>query len=332
MKDCAPPARMKVALDATPLTVATGGIRRYTEELQRALTTAFPGDEFHLAGQPAHVKRWWSAGLPLELIRRGYHVFHGTDFAVPYLPVRPAVMTLHDLSPWRGFPASGRVRRRTPWLLKLRLATMVITPTQAVRREAIAYFGIPPGRVVAVPEAPMMFEAKADIGDRPRFLLFAGTVGPRKNLEIVLQAWREVRRTHLLELVIAGRGDVTPEPGLRHLGPVPDHELAALYANAAAFVFPSLYEGFGLPVLEAMSLGAPVIASRDPALLEVAGGAALHADARDVREWIAAIHTVLSTPEPWREAGLAQAALFSWERTARLTYDVYQEAVTRFGR
>lgn len=327
---------MKVALDATPLTIATGGIRRYTEELHRALHAAFPNDRFDLLGQPAHVKRWWSAGLPLELVRRGYDVFHGTDFAVPYLPVRPSVMTLHDLSPWKGFPASDRVRQRTPWLLKLRLATMIITPTEAVRREAITYFGLPPGRVAAVPEAPLSL--KADVktgvktGDSPYYLLFVGTVGPRKNLEIVLEAWREVRQSHPVELVIVGRGEVQAEPGLRHLGPVPDSELPTLYSNAAALVFPSLYEGFGLPVLEAMRFGVPVIASRDAALVEVSGGAALHADALNAREWIAAIRAVLDDPQPWRTASLARAAHFSWERTARLTYDVYQEAIARFGR
>lgn len=323
---------MKTALDATPLTVATGGIRRYTEELHRALSAAFPDDEFNLLRQPAHLRRWWSAGLPLELVRGRYDVFHGTDFAVPYLPVRPSVMTLHDLSPWRGFPASERVRQRTPWLLKLRLATMVITPTEAVRREAMEYFGLPAGRVVAIPEAPFLPGHPGRTGDGPPYLLFAGTVGPRKNLEVAVEAWREVRRTEPVDLVIAGRGEVAPEPGLRCVGAVPDEELAELYANAAAFVFPSFYEGFGLPVLEAMSCGTPVITSRDPALVEVSGGAALHADARDVREWVTAIRTVLSAEEPWRAAGLARAAEFSWERTARLTYDVYQEAVARFGR
>lgn len=323
---------MKAALDATPLTVTTGGIRRYTEELHRALGAAFPGDEFRLLQQPGHVRRWWSTGLPLELVRGRYDVFHGTDFAVPYLPVRPSVMTLHDLSPWRGFPASERVRQRTPWLLKLRLATMVITPTEAVRREACEYFGLPAGRVVAVPEASRAWEHQARIGGGPQYLLFAGTVGPRKNLDTVVEAWREVRRTEPVDLVIAGRGEIAPEPGLRCVGAVPDEDLAELYANAAAFVFPSFYEGFGLPVLEAMSCGTPVITSRDAALVEVSGGAALHADARAVREWVTAIRTVLAAPEPWRAAGLARATQFSWERTARLTYDVYQEAVARFGR
>lgn len=343
---------MNVALDATPLSVATGGIRRYTEELHRALQAVFPGHQFDLVSQPAHVKRWWSAGLPLQLVRNAYDVFHGTDFAVPYLPVRPSILTLHDLSPWKGFPASERVRRRTPWLLKLRLATMVITPTEAVRREAIAYFDLPPGRVVAIPEAPSSLTAGprdigasdigdrpqdigrdiGDIGDRPQYLLFVGAIGPRKNLETVLAAWREIRRSDPIEFVIAGRGVLPAEPGLHHLGPVPDSDLPGLYASAAVFVFPSLYEGFGLPALEAMHFGVPVIASRDPALVEVSAGAALHAGTLDTREWIAAIRAALHDPLPWRAAGLARAAQFSWARTARLTYDVYQEAVARFGR
>src|SRR5687768_18045347 len=113
---------MKIALDATPLTVSTGGIRRYTEVLAEALHATFPGDECCLLSPSTSWcdQRWWSCGLPLRLVRENFDVFHGTDFAVPYLPVCARVMTLHDLSPWKAAPwqnASDRVRRRTPLLL-----------------------------------------------------------------------------------------------------------------------------------------------------------------------------------------------------------------------
>src|SRR5579884_1652805 len=155
---------MRIGLDATPLTVATGGIRRYTVELTRALADAFPEDDIwlfsdqqfdnpaaefsnvHCAPGPATwlERRWWLYGLPSQLPRRGVEVFHGTDFAVPYVRRRPAIMTVHDLSPWlepEWHAAAERIRRRTPLLLRLGLAAIVITPSEAVRREVIERFG-----------------------------------------------------------------------------------------------------------------------------------------------------------------------------------------------
>jgi hypothetical protein len=154
---------MRVALDATPLTLAGGGLRRYTLELSRALAAEFPADEFvltsdQLPGAPRGFldRRWWSWGLNRALTRAGVDVFHGTNFEVPYWPARPSVLTLHDLSPWIEAvrPAnSGRVRRRTPLLIRLGIATMIVVPSDAVRLEAIARFGIRPDRIAAVHEA-----------------------------------------------------------------------------------------------------------------------------------------------------------------------------------
>src|SRR5579871_4997082 len=156
----------KIALDAGPLSVASGGVRRYTEELSRALAENFPEDEFWLlsdqpflapTGSPANLKtgggprnllerRWWLWGLQAEISRIGIELFHGTDFAVPYLPIRPSVMTLHDLSPWKNptwHADGGRVKTRTPVLLRLGLATLLITLSEAIRREVMEVFHIP---------------------------------------------------------------------------------------------------------------------------------------------------------------------------------------------
>jgi len=309
---------MKVAIDATPLTVPTGGIARYTRELFSALQAGFPEDHYQLL-EPGP-GRWWSHGLPVTLHRNRFDVFHGADFAVPYVPVCASVMTLHDLSPWKREPwraASSRVRRRTPWLLRLNLATIIITPTEAIRREAMEFFGLPAERVAAVPEAaPALFQPPPEESRRGDFLLAVGA-GGRKNLAMARAVAGHLGR----ELRVVGEG-----------GPVSDAELADLYQRAAALLYPSFYEGFGLPLLEAMQSGAPVIASRDPALMEVSGGAALHVDAGDTRAWIEAVASVLRDPEPWRRRGLARAASFSWERTARLTRDLYLEAVCRHAR
>jgi hypothetical protein len=146
------------AIDGTPLTLTSGGLRRYTEELTSALRQNFPDDEFHLVSdQLQHVsgldRRWWTIGVQRAMRGLNCDVFHGTDFAVPYLPLRPSVLTLLDLSPWldpRWHHAASRVRRRTPYLIKLGIATMILTITEAIRGSAIEYFNISPSRIVSV--------------------------------------------------------------------------------------------------------------------------------------------------------------------------------------
>ena len=345
---------MKVALDATPLSTPTGGIRRYVDELYHALIRCFPEDDYRLVSDqpfpggrtPPRAswfdRRWWLIGVQREMRRLGCELFHGVDFAVPYLPLRPSVITIHDLSPWREdtqADAASRVRRRTPWLLRLGIPTMVLTPTEAVRKEVISRFRLKPERVVAVPlaAAPHLRKTSAPPGN---YFLFVGTLTRRKNLFTLIEAWRLLRQHAVVDLVVAGREApggcvIRPEQGLRVLGAVGETELADLYSGAIACVYPSLYEGFGLPVLEAMQCGAAVLASRDAALCEVAGGAAVHIDATDVRGWAAAMLKVATDPD-WREdlrrRSLARAAAFSWERTARLTHEVYRETLDRFGR
>ena len=328
---------MIIALDATPLTVPTGGVARYTSELARALAARFPENEYWLLSdrqfpmpdpRPAHPgsprripsdlhltnlkkgdpprtflgRRWWSVGLLREMKRCRADLFHGTDFSTPYVPMRPSVMTVHDLSPWLHEKHDPHSKSDRPW-----------QPDSArVRRRT------------ATP-----------------FFLFVGTLEPRKNISGLIEAWREVRQTHDIDLVIAGRAraDFPPldaEPGLRVLGPVPDEDLPELYSTARAVVYPSFYEGFGLPVLEAMQCGAIVVTSRDPAIMEVAGDAAIFVTinaARDIRELAATLASIAEAPHnfaPLRERALRRAKQFSWRRTAELTQEVYAEACRVF--
>jgi glycosyltransferase involved in cell wall biosynthesis len=352
---------MKIALDATPLTVPSGGVRRYTEELSRALADNFPEDEFWLlsdqqfdlptttlpnlkAGHgPRNMleRRWWLWGLQAEISRLGINVFHGTDFSVPYLPVRPSVLTLHDLSPWMDpgwHIESDRVRNRTPMLLRLGLATMVITPSQAVRRQAMERFHLQDDRVVAVPlAAASIFRPVSTPREGAPYFLYVGTLEPRKNVQMLIEVWREVRQQYPVDLILAGRRredfpEIASEPGLHLLGLTSEDELPKLYSDAVACVYPSYYEGFGLPVLEAMQCGAAVIASRDAAISEVAGDAALLVEVGDERGWVEALRVVIEQPETTqalREKALARAAQFSWSKTARLTREVYGTAFRR---
>jgi glycosyltransferase involved in cell wall biosynthesis len=349
---------MRVAIDATPLTLSSGGLRRYTQELSVALAEYFPQDEFFLVsdqrfrmphtapinlrrgGGPrdAAERRWWLWGLERELQRLEAGLFHGTDFAVPYVPRRPSVLTLHDLSPWMDaawHSDAGRVRQRTPLLIGLGLTTMIVTPSEAVRKQAIERFRLHPDRIRAIPHAAAGCFRPMPGPPGPPYFLFAGTLEPRKNIPGLLAAWREVRRVHAVDLVLAGRRrpdftQLSPEPGLQIIGEVSDERLAELLAGTLAFVYPSLYEGFGLPVLEAMQCGACVIASRDPAITEVAGDAALLAGSHS--ELVRAMLDIAAHPEwaePWRARGLRRAAEFSWRRTAQLTHEVYEEALGR---
>lgn len=349
---------MRVAIEAASLALTSGGLARYTSELSTALARCFRDDEFYLiSDQPfdlpraappnlrrgggprtAIERRWWLWGIAAEMRRLHADIVHGPDFAVPYLRRHPSVLTLHDLSPWmdsRWHNAATRVQRRTPLLLELGVATMVITPGESVRKQAIERFRLKPDRVVAIPEAaaPWFHPVSATPPANPYFL-FVGTLEPRKNLPLLLAAWREMRKQYPVDLAIAGRcrSDFTPlapEPGLRLLGEVPDAELPRLYSGALAFVYPSAYEGFGLPVLEAMQCGACVIASH--AVAEAGGDAAVYADTE--QDLAAAMCAAASRPD-WvadrRARSLARAALFSWDAAARATYDVYTEARRRF--
>src|ERR1700690_423981 len=153
---------MRVALDATPLTLSSGGLRRYTSELSMALAAEFSEDEFLLAADRAFPmppsalpnltaapgaanaieRRWWSWGLNRMLGRERIDVYHGTSFEVPYRSLLPTVMTLHDLSPWKGYPCSRRVRLRTPLLLRLGRPTLGYKPTRAGGRGGIPQHGV----------------------------------------------------------------------------------------------------------------------------------------------------------------------------------------------
>ncbi len=365
---------MRIAIDATPLTCATGGIRRYVVELTRALALHSADDEIvlltdqdgweipeklrglaNVQAPPARSHRlrakWWSAGLPAALARHRIDVFHGTDFAVPYLPLRPSVLTVHDLSPWKepplGAVGSGRVRSRTPFLFGL--PTLIVTPTEAVKRELTDHFSIARSRITVTPLAAsdewfpisdtVVTEGLQARGLRQPYLAALATPQPRKNVESLLQAWQMARTLcPNLGLVCVGtlQGDTIKRYGREGLDIIPflpDPEWQILLSGAVAFVYPSLYEGFGLPVLEAMQLGVPVITSQDAAIREVAGTAALHVDVTNRKSLTAALVEVSTNSglrAELKSKGIQRSAQFGWRATASLTRQSYVEAIRRF--
>ncbi|PYS96623.1 MAG: glycosyltransferase family 1 protein [Acidobacteria bacterium] len=376
---------MLIGLDAIPLTEARAGVGHYTFELARALAREAPADEFELAypsvfppfdlGEketlPANLKaarvgvgalsrHWWSVGLPRYVARRGFGLFHGTNYDVPLWGGAATVLTIHDLSlllhpKTHERRRVSRARRRLP--LMVRAADAVVTPTESVRREVCERLRVAPSKVFAVPEAareffrPMEFgetvEARLRLGAGEEFLLAVGTIEPRKNLAALVAAFEEVvraRPSRQLRLVVAGGRGWMSEPifdaverspareRILLTGYLSDEDLRPLYSSCSAFVYPSLYEGFGLPPLEAMSCGAPVVAGRTPAVAEVTGGAALLVNPKDPADIARALIGLLDDEHARRElsdAGLRRAADFSWERTARMTLDVYGEALKR---
>lgn len=377
---------MRIGIDGIPLAELRTGVGHYTFELARALASLSPADQFELVsplpllssvaeeinhrGEPRNLRAvrlrfnallrpWWAIRLPLYIKRAGLKLFHGTNFDVPLWAACASVLTIHDLSLFL-YPETHekrlvrRARRRMP--LMARAANMIITPSESVRCEVCEHFSIDSQRVVAVPEAarplfrPMpaneSAEVKRRLGLRDEFILFVGTIEPRKNLLTLVRAFVEVlRQTELRpQLVIAGRrGWLTDElfsyvedtgigDNLRFTGYISDEELRALYSMCRVSVYPSLYEGFGLPTLEAMACGAPVITSRSPALMETVGTAARLVPADDVQALAGALVELLGDEgarERLSSEGLRRAAQFSWEKTAGLTLEVYREALRR---
>jgi glycosyltransferase involved in cell wall biosynthesis len=307
-------------------------------------------------------RHWWTMGLPRYVRSSGIDLFHGTNYDVPPWRQCATVLTVHDLSllihpETHEKRRVSRFRRRLP--LMTRAANAVIVPTESVRREVCEHLGLSGEKVFAVPEAarscftPMEFEATEDVRRRlgigDDFLLTVGTIEPRKNITTLVSAFEECARARplsTLQLVIAGNRGWLSGPLLEAVEKSPlrkriilteylnDEELRALYSSCRAFVYPSIYEGFGLPPLEAMACGAPVITSRIPALAETTGDAALlfdHTSANDLAQKILVLVGDEKAREKLSNAGLQRVSEYSWERTAQLTLAVYTKALAKKG-
>ena len=350
---------MKIGLDGMPLASSLTGVGHYTAELARNLTLVSPTDQFELISPKQGLlnRRWWSVGLPLYLSRSGFDLFHGTNYEVPLWSRRPSVVTIHDLSLLLHPEAhEQRLVRRAQWRLPLmaKSASMIITPSTSVKKEVCETFGVDARKVAVTPEAPRAVfkrvgnaeatEVRRRFGVSDDFILFVGTIEPRKNLHRLVEAFEQLLSATSLssQLVIAGGegwlmdnfSAVIKQKKLDDriclTGYLHDEDLRALYSSCRVFVYPSLYEGFGLPPLEAMACGAPVITSRIPSITETVGTAARLVDPRDTNELSQAIVEMLTDDGMRRhfcEAGAEHVKKFTWEQTAIKTIDVYRASL-----
>ncbi len=267
---------------------------------------------------------------PLRHRYDGLDVVHyPLTIAVPTLPIR-SVVTVHDLQHLELphlFSRSERLFRRRAHEGSARRADAVVVPSQFVRRSVVERLGLPPEHVHAIPHGIDHERFRPGDGRREPFLLYPGRPWPHKNHERLFEAFALLRRERPeLELVLTGGGhESRPVPdGVRVAGLVGADELVSLYRRAACLVFPSLYEGFGQPPLEAMACGCPVAASNAAAIPEAVGEAAALFDPEDAEDIAAVVLAVLESPARFAEAGIERAAGFTWEATARRHEEVYR--------
>jgi alpha-1,3-rhamnosyl/mannosyltransferase len=336
---------MKITIDATSALLRSAGIKSYTYHWVRAMRRIAGPDEIrafpflgefgeldhesstlgtfptlariaflHLANLPGSPAMNWISTDVFHASNQVHNVPRGAKLTA----------TIHDLTCWLmpQFHTEANVRADKTFAEKVwKRADALIAVSENSRRDAIEQLGIAPEKIhtiySGVPQ--QYFDAKATQRERP-YVLYVGTIEPRKNLDALLDAWKPCD----FDLVIAGATGWGSEKTLArikaestYLGYVPEPELPGLFAGASAFVYPSLYEGFGFPVVQAMAAGVPVITSNTSCLPEVTGGAAVLVDPKSPAEIGAAITRVLSSDESALTAkARARARDFTWEACA----------------
>jgi glycosyltransferase involved in cell wall biosynthesis len=316
---------MRVGLDVSPLVQTQAGTARYIRGL--LAHNEYEQLSFGGPGRMAALLRdayWYPLELP-RAARKRVDVLHCPTFRGPLHSTVPLVVTVHDLAVLRHPGTFNQWTRRYSRLAVPRVARAarrLIAVSEFTRDEIVELLEVPAERIDVIPNAvgpPFVADGPAADGD---YVLAVGTLEPRKNVAAAQEAAR--RLAVPLKVVGArGWGDVQADGWL---GRVSDEELARLYRGARCLVYPSLYEGFGIPVLEAMACGTPVVTSRGGATDEVAGGAAVLVDPRDPTAIAAGIDEVTARRDELRARGLERAAQFTWERVAAETRAAYERA------
>jgi glycosyltransferase involved in cell wall biosynthesis len=340
-------------------------VRRYTRELFEAMCRVAPDADITAVGAgrdailPTGVRRvdarallptnlgWNLTALPLAVRRLQYDVFHAPAYGAPLWGVRPLVVTLHDVSYARvpeWYPHHSDPVRRSFYRASARRADRILTDSSFSRDEIVAAFDVDPARIDVVPlGVGPQFSADPRVAREP-FVLHVGDLHARRNLSMLLDAVLGLRRTDpscaRLRLVLAGADLGLLQPlqrqaadaagALVHIGHSGDVELVDLYRRAQVFAYPSRYEGFGLPLLEAMACGTPVIAANAASVPEVVGSAAILLPVDDGTAWRNALTAVL-TDAPLAadlaERGRLHASQFTWDRTAIGTVNCYRRVL-----
>jgi glycosyltransferase involved in cell wall biosynthesis len=366
-----------IAIDASTLSTQ-GGPRTYLQGLLRALLEMdrenryliFYNDPVHLGKFPKarevvlpgknSVSRLFREHvlLPLACRREKVDLLHCPKSAIPFRAPCPVVVTLHDLIPVMH-PELETFAARCYWRMHIPAAArgsdFIITISGHALREIRENYNVPADRIRVIMQSfdPAMMErpdpetaraVRTRYGLPEGYVLYVGTIQPRKNLVTLIDAFAILKRNDKTDrkLVIVGRkgwmfdslfSRIT-ELGLQNdvlfTGFVPDEELPCLFDGAAVFAYLSLFEGFGRPPLEAMACGVPVVASNTTAIPEVVGDAGISVDPRDAGRIAEALRHVLETPgvaEELRKKGIERARLFSWEKTARETLEVYRNVI-----
>ncbi len=376
---------MAIYLDVSAAAHTKAGLSRYTANLARALVQQMPGEVafFYNRGPKAQLPADLN-GVPSCSVRAGYkpwrlvvwlgqlarlgfdrlvpgcELFHATEHLLLPLKGAPTVLTVHDLI-FHLFPRHHK--RLNYWYLNwalplfCRRADAIVCVSDNTRRDLVRCWGIDPAKIDVVyeaadprfrPSAAEQIEAvRAHYGLPERFMLYVGTIEPRKNLSRLLDALAILRGegedAHLV--VVGSKGWLYHDffaklEGFAHRGAVrltgyvAHEDLPAVYSAAELCVLPSLYEGFGLQILEAMACGTPMVSSRVSSLPEIGGEAARYFDPEDVSAMAAALGQVWRRPElrqAMRQAGRAWAARFSWARAARETRDIYRRLLSERG-
>ena len=363
---------MRIGFDGRSLVSPAGGVRRYASELLDGLVRSNPNDTIvvfgasadsaqQLAVQHRSVRQiaptnlgWSLVDLPRAIRNEGLDVFHAPAYTAPLYGAHPLALTIHDVSYERHpewYPYRRDPFRRWFYRCSARTADVIITDSDFSRREIAAAYGLDLSLIRVVPLGVGGRFLASTPPRRPTdvkqpYVLHVGDLHVRRNVQTLVRALARLPSVYsqiappLLVLAGADRGERAnieieaqrTNVQIRFSGPVDDDALVALYARAAVFVYPSRYEGFGLPLLEAMACGTPVIGARAGAIPEVVGDAGILVDPDDESEMAASIGRVMSDTElaaRLRSAGRKRAMGYSWARTARQTTEAYGEAIDR---
>lgn len=339
---------MRIALDATySVGENLSGVGLYSERMLLGLASAHPEADFLLCYRPHRFLRSLARKLPANCSRRlmfetyaprSAALFHGLNQRLPQVRFRRAVTTFHDLFVLTGDYSSAEFRRRFADLARhaAHRSDLIIAVSEFTAAQVRDLLGVERSRVRVVPHG--VLPAAAPDLPRDKLILHVGAIQKRKNIVRLVEAFEQVEAGWRLALAgslgyggeeILGRIAESPRKAdIQVLGYVSRERLAELYARASVFAFPSLDEGFGMPVLEAMAAGLPVLTSNRPALAEVSGEAALLVDPADGAAIAAALGR-LTTDDALRRdligRGLKRAAGFTWERAVDKTWTVYRE-------